>query len=361
MTKKSKPVQNLVEVEEYEPQQDSSIFVLIEWDGYKAPATFYNRLHAYGLYSRRARYMKPDQIAESGESLYEWRSNRPGEKKSRNNRGIILQEGIIQCNSASLAAEIKQVAVSLKAKNVIVGNFIVSSFVLPQKDLDVFTALEKKTAKRGAKARVEAGRYVVTCFDEAKTFEIESETLPAHCPNCGSARTDVRLGKQVAFSWDAFPEFDITDSHDCMDIVSFWMRTRFSNASAGKFEVPMMYEDKKHPFPAQDTGILMDAPDMIKNLWNSMNIDGTFSEQLVNDIKNDAKATLQLLDDLFCASLKNKASRKLERIKVWGRYLQTEGDNLYDPNPPIAFDIVDLVQIDDARPEEHKVDWFKYM
>jgi len=335
-------------------EERSSIVVMIEWDGKTPPATFYNRLHDYGLYSRRSRFQTKDEILESGVSLYEWRASQDGKKKNSQTRGIVLQEGMIQCSTASMAAAIKQIAINMNAKHVVVGNFISSDITMSEKDLAQFMAIETKVSKRGPKARLEQGRYTVTCFDEAMTFEVESDSIPTHCPNCSSVKNDVRLGKQISFSWDfSSPYNNFIEDTACEDIFSYWVRTRLST---GKFEVPMIYDDKVHPLPFRHVGDEIEqVPQHIVSFFYYLmkEKDGNIPN-IITDMIDTPRSVLKLVDDIYCAGLKSLAERKLERRRVIGDYLNLDGSNYWELQVPDDLDMVDLVQID-------RETYFKYL
>lgn len=332
MAKKIKPEEMV------ETQENSSILVVIEWNGETPPPTFYNRMHSYGLYSRRKRMETPAQIEESGQSIYEWRANQTGKEKTDQHRGIVLQEGVIQCHSASMANTIKETAFQYGAKNVIVGNFITTALAMSEKDLDAFMAVETRISKRGPKAKVEEGRYTVTCFEKGRTYEVKSMSMPTNCPECGSVRNQVRLGRQVSFSFKCPVTSNLMSSANYYEMVGFWNRTRFHNSS---FEIPMFYDDNKHEMPPQmDKNAI---PDCITAFFNS---EALMHEDLIADIKDNPKAFMNLLDLVYCASQKNKSERKIERVQVIGDYLQGDGENIYDMSVPATLDIIDVVAMD---------------
>lgn len=322
-----------------EGEQRAAIFVAIEWDGNKPPATFYNRLHQYGLYSRRSLEEKNVAFESDNASLYHWRSTQNGKKKTETMSGLVLQEGMILVNSASMAEFIMYEAKRLGAKHVIVGNLSMSDFAIGEQDLRVLDQMHKVVSKRGPKKSAEEGRYVVTCYDEARTYEVLHEAQPIQCPMCNSVKIEVRSGKQYTFTHDP------KETNDKGDVTAYWSRTRFAGSN---FEVPVFVSLTKGkplaPFPP----IEFDKKAFI-NIIASLDIDTTMNSNWYNDIwrnGTDAIAMMHLLDVMYCAAKKNKAQRKLERVKVIIDYFASEGENDYDFSVPEKVDIIDLVQID---------------
>ena len=339
-----------IEVETQDVEERSSIILFIEWDGKTPPPTFYNRMHEYGLYSRRKRMQSPVEIEESGQSLYEWRASQTGKNKTQHVRGIVLQEGVIQCSTAEMARNIQQTAFKHGAINVMVGNYITTSLKMGEKDLAAFMANEKKVSKRGPKVKVEAGRYTVTCYAEGRTYEVLADSMPTECTECGSIRVSARIGKQVSFH-NKFPIKDKLMLENLGDALKFWSATRFYN---GVFEVPMFYSDKKHQMPPILQGIysipdgLWEFIDTLKECAGEGNV-----SQLLDDVGADMMQFLRLMDLAYCAAQRSKDTRQVDRIKQIGNYLQKDGAAYYDLTAPDSIDIVDIVSMDN--------DYYKYM
>ena len=196
--------------------------VLYEFAGKKPPSTFYNRLHAYGLYSRQP------QDTELG--VLQWRASRGGSKRSVAQHGIVLQEGIIATSSYDLAQKIAAYAQDMGAEVVKVGHMVVNEFHMNEKDQKVFEELKAKVEKRGPKPKAEAGRYTVTCLDESMSYTVDTDEVPMVCDKCASSNILTRRG--------ALPTFqDFDGEWDEDDPFGYWKRTRFN---AGQFEIPKL-------------------------------------------------------------------------------------------------------------------------
>lgn len=325
--------------EESELEIRSSIYVGIEWGGRKPPATFYNRLHEYGLYSRHDKKLLEEV------SLYEQRSRHLGKHKNDETHGLILQEGIITCSTASMAKAIMYQAKLCGAEHVWTGNITLNPLLLDARDIAIFDTQQIQRSKKGPKAIIEEGRYTVTCFDEARTFEVQSRAIPYSCPQCNSVRFDARLGKMSMFAW--------RDIADFSDLKHVWMATRFFQ---GKFEVPEFVENKKGHLA---TAIPMTIPQgSVRESYDVFSYFGNNEDQITSMFDNLNIASkqkhsrdllsvsLHILDVMYAASKKTISERKVERLNLISDYWANGGTGDLDMTPPDYLDIMDLVQID---------------
>ena len=323
----------------------SSVVLIVEWNGGAIPQTWYNRLHSFGLYSRRDLFQNAELQKEDGRSLLQWRSEQTGRKKTEIMRGLILQEGIIQCADASLAHQLQAVAKNLGAAHTWVGNLTITNAILPEKDMEVFLAIEKKTSKRGVKPKHETGHYTVTCFEEGKTFHVDCDSTPVGCPSCGSVFFQARLGYPQKYKFN----FDKKET----TIEEFWMRTRFATS---QFEVPM-FDDTEGNHPLQHQVGMYNPPNAIKdfvnNLFHDWDCDGI--KKLRKEYEKDPGIAMELLDAVYCASKKARASRVIERQSIWMNHVSGKASGNWSFLVPDddSIDMLDVVKISSR--------WAKYL
>jgi len=296
----------------------SAILVLVEWNGRKPSSTFYNRLHDYGLYSRRP--------TDDGEmSLLEWRANQRGRWKSDNHRGVILQEGAIVVSSMTLARDIAMWARDEGAKIVQIANMVVEDFTMDEKDKAQFEKLRKTVSKRGPKKLDEKGTYVITCLDEAESYEVEVESMPMMCTHCGGSNIQTRMGKQSIFQ----PMGKDEDSR------SWWKKTRFAN---GSFEIPVILPNngKVNPVP-RETVPNVDEPDFVMLPF-----------ALQDEIAKHVDILMHILDVGWCVTRYSEKRRLDNRLQVLNAYAMSGGENYYSFVVPDnnRVDILDMCAVD---------------
>jgi len=302
----------------------ASIIVLIEWGGKKPSSTWYNRLHQYGLYSRMPESAKEEY------SLFDWRASRNGTRKNDEYRGLILQEGAIMVSNVQLATDIASWAKAEGCVFVHVGHMITKEFSLDERSRNAFETLQKNVGKRGPKRQAEVGQYVVTCFSEVKTYQVDLEAIPFQCPYCGGSNIQARMGKVNVFQ-SAFEG----------DSVDYWKRTRFAS---GQFEVPELVKNvpgkpvaksPKLTVPEIEAPVLVDLPD-----------------ELQEEIRTDLIRYWHLLDLAFCVQRFSKTQRIDGRLLVINAFIVSGGMSVMSFNPPSnGVDLVDLCILDNQLAE----------
>lgn len=302
-----------------EKSASTAIVVIIEWNGKKPSSTFYNRLHAYGLYSRQ-----PSSNSEEF-SLLEWRANRQGSNKRESKRGLILQEGLIVVNSLTLAEDIARWAKNEnKAALVQIGHMTVSDFTMTERDFQVFDKLQQAVSKRGPKVVGDAGSYAVTCFDDVKTYSIQAESLPVMCPTCGGSNVQSRMGQLHIYQ-----QYD--ERHD--DKYLYWMGTRFGE---GSFEVPVL--------KANEVGTFYPTPKSAKVNLSTMDLSDEFytSQSAPDDY-------FHLMDVAYCVSTMQPMHRLEKRLMVIDAYVRSGGEHFMTFNAPTkGIDLLDLCTLENA-------------
>lgn len=204
--------------------QSHGFIVLIEWDGRKAPTSWYTFLFRNGLQTGRN-----DGDPSESSSPISRRVAHNGHPK----HGIAFQEGAIIVNSGSMAHQIAAQAKWHGATTVSIGSVSLTPFQMSDTDKEALEKALAITTKRGPKAKSEEGRYAIFCIEEGTTHLVDLRNRPVECPSCGSSQITWRrseTGKAVkSFNPDTDNLFD------------YWLATRFT--SAGTFEVPVKQTD----------------------------------------------------------------------------------------------------------------------
>ena len=296
----------------------NSVIVIVEWNGKKPPTSFYNRIHEYGLYSRVA---KPsDDEEDDSRSLLERRASR---------HGVIMQEGLFIVETRSLATTIAYWAKRYGAEVVKIAsmNFqeITGDENFGENDLAVLRGLEDKMSKRGPKPAEDHGNYVVTCYDECRTYETECDSPPVMCKYCASHNIQNRRGNRVVY-----PEVGSEGT-----IEKWWKVTRFAT---GQFEIPETYEPNtnKLPSPVAEITPRVDMPKVV--------IDDNVKSEM-----GRAGFYLHLMDVAFCVSKFSDKRRLSNRLDVLSAYAQVDGEKKFYPFSPAtdgSIDIMDLCTVD---------------
>lgn len=193
--------------------------VTIEWDGEKPPTTFYNRLKKLGLYVRGDKELSP--LAR--------RMRRAEERNTTNEtigKAVIVQEGIVVCESESLAREIFLLARYLGARVVQLNRSYSVDFVQSAEDAQIYEKLESTFGKRGRPSTPVAD-WVVTCMEQCcSTFDVPQARDVVSCPSCNGLRVKTRIGTLSSYK---FPESSEGS------LIERWIRHRFVRR---EFEVP---------------------------------------------------------------------------------------------------------------------------
>ena len=297
----------------------ASIVVLIEWGGKKPSSTFYNRMHAYGLYSREPESDKAEF------SLMDWRASRNGHNKSDAHRGLILQEGAIMVSSVRLANDIAGWAKAEGCLFVHIGHMVTKEFSMSAKDQKAFEALQKNIGKRGPKRQAEIGKYAVTCMSEVKTYQVDLEATPFMCPYCGGSNIVARMGEVNHF------QLDFEGSPE-----DYWKRTRFAS---GSFEIPEMSRNEKGKPVAKSPKLTV--PEI--GLPSLINLPISLQERCSEDIQT----YWHLLDIAFCVSQYSEVQRLDGRLLVINSFIVSGGTRPMSFNPPKdGVDLIDLTIVD---------------
>jgi hypothetical protein len=313
------------------PLPTSVILVLIEWGGKKPPSTFYNRLHEYGLYSRRG-------ADSSGEmSLLEWRATRHGRWKTSEHRGLVTQEGAIVVSSRTLANDIAAWAQEYGASVVQISSMVIEDFTMEERDQAQFQKLKQSVAKRGPKRLDDRGMYVITCLDCCVSYDVQLDSLPFHCMGdgqsggCGGSNIQSRLGLRSVFQ----PYPVEQDDRFGAPRLAWWKRTRFASE---QFEVPVILEPNserlipvpRETVPQVDEPTLVELPDGLR---------GEMRDWIV---------WMHVMDVAWCVTRYSEKRRLENRVMTLNAYAVSGGDNYYSFVAPGvgAVDILDLCSVD---------------
>lgn len=297
----------------------SSIIVVVEWDGQKPSSTFYNRLHEYGLYSKGRN--------KEEFSLYQWRSSRRGKGNTESKNGMVLQEGLIVVNSLTLAKDIMYWAKKEGAAVVQIGYMNLSDFSMSPEDLEHYRKFETVVSRRGPKPESEKGVYVVTCYDEAKSYEIDAHSIPAMCPMCGGSNIQSRMGRLKRYQpfSKAIAAFDTVET--------YWLRTRFSS---GQFEVPVIADEHDELFAGLPKEIVTaEVPKLSSD-----------TRKVV--AKLHTSDLMSVYDAAHVVLKRTQQSREMSRLQIVNSYIMSGGQGFLSWTcPDDGADIVDLCSVNE--------------
>jgi hypothetical protein len=201
--------------------------VIMEWDGKKPPTTFYNRMHTMGLYvhgSKDERALSP-LVRRTPKNL-----------RDTGLENIICQEGCFVCVSEKMARWVSSEARTHGATNIqiVQGHEVESN--LTEEDAKIWKQIEDKLGRRGRPSGV-ATKWVITCFEECVSSEIEDALYAVNCPACHSPFQRSRPGEMNSFK---LPDGDVFEA---------WLRHRFAT---GQFEIPALGDELPPVLPALD-------------------------------------------------------------------------------------------------------------
>jgi len=195
--------------------------VVIEWDGKQPSTTYYNRMHALGLFVRGGE-------KQAGGKGY---TQSPLTRRAISDGSVVAQEGAVLCASESLARAVSMYAQDDGAAFVKIGTVDAKTFHATKEDIAVYQRIEGVFGRRG-RPTGKKSTWVITCLEEMKSFRHDDEAYAVgRCPHCSGVRINSRPGERIALK---FPEMG--------DVFEGWVRHRFA---AGQFEQPE--EGKTNP------------------------------------------------------------------------------------------------------------------
>lgn len=300
--------------------------VIVEWDGKMPPTVYYDRLHKLGLFVRGN---KDQGVIERRTSVA------AGEGMG----GVIGQEGAIVCPSESLARTVANLAKREGARLVRVGlvdfegstsdNQYGEDIVMTQEDARIMAKIEQALGKRGRPSREDKDtmEWVVTCYEEATTHQVDDEKTVVNCPSCKGFRYILRPGRQISFTKPAD-----------MSVFDYWRNSRFIT---GRFEVPIDDEGGSSVAPVPIQIASLNEAEVVKMIENSKT---SFIEPM-EALTRTKNHLYHLLDIVFCnRSYIPKDSRDHFRLEAMTEALRMGANprGLSFAEPTKSVDILDL-------------------
>jgi hypothetical protein len=278
------------------------IIVLVEWDGGHPPTKWYSTLRDMGLHIRSG--------LNKSESVY---SRREGEG------GLVAQEGAIIVNNSKAARLLSSLARDMGAKAVMTGTVAVKEFHLTQDDQKVLDRVTAVWGKRGPKSRADEGTYVVTCVEEAQSYEITSREAPVICPHCMASNITYRKGNLATVKPVGKTAFEK------------WLASRFYTH---RYEIPRM--DEKLGTSVTVPADLEPTPQ-------------TLAVKAFVEANPDlpAEAMYRVMDIAYAVSQLSRVERIEHRTQILSQYYASGGNEQYSLNPSKVIDLVDIAGTDD--------------
>lgn len=192
--------------------------IIVEWDGVKPPSKYYRRLkEVAGLRVR--------------DTVVKGKTDSPSLLAQRMaTDGVIAQEGAIFVSKYSVARALagfisngievagKEGTKVYRPASVFVAESHIFSFTMSEADRMVLKGIETRFSKRGRpQTTAIEGSWVLTCYEEMISYEIEGARPHSQCPHCGGYQVSVRPGKTIQVS---DPGGDVLDA---------WIATRFQS------------------------------------------------------------------------------------------------------------------------------------
>ena len=288
-------------------QECKGYIILIEWDGAKPPTRWYTTLGRYGLKISGNKDTSP-------------------QTRRASTRGVVFQEGTSIVNSDSLARTLASDARTMGAKTVMIGNIDAKNFQMSEQDKRTLEQITAVTSKRGPKNKTEEGRYIIHCYEEAKTHVIDLREAPVVCPECGSLRIQW---------WKGDPRKVAPYDPKKYYLQDYWTATRFD--SNGRYEIPMVYSNSKLPeipgIGKFDQGIQNDIVQTYK-----------FATDHTQELEN--KTALRAMDVAYNLQHLDDEARLNRRINALREYYQGGGNTNYPMAISPSIDMVDLAGAD---------------
>jgi hypothetical protein len=316
--------------EDYEGKEKRLHIVGIEWDGQRPPTKWYRRL---------------DELTGGIRGKSNDKEVSPIERRFDETKGgLILQEGLILCQSYYLARELALYARDTigreliwkggKPPTVYIGEALVSNvFSANREDEALLSRMEKTLGKRGKKPGKEW--YSITCIEcmESYSSKVPKDHV-VNCPKCGSLKIHWRTGKTRNFR----------DTGE--DIVKFWKRVRFHGTHWEPAQIAILdQETETFPEPPELEDLLIGAREhetitLIENSDQVLHV----AQKLAETNRHEA---IDFLDAVFVGKthLPTKIRSK-SRIAAATEYFLKGGD----PQFGIMGEIPNQADVLDAAP-----------
>lgn len=290
------------------------IIVQVEFDGRNPGGTYYDRLHAMGIWVNRGN-------REEFQAPWERRQSSGGAEP----QALVMQEGMFSCQNEDVAKRIANIADEAGASVVTIGRYYSTVYRVNDGDLKAYEQYKKGVSKRGPKPIEEQGIYAITCYYEARTFEVEMNVRPFACP-CGSIHFNVHFGKGKHYlvpNWNNEP-----------DVFDYWLRSRFGQA--GAFEIPLLATAKHKDVPPLTVhGDTPKLPALVE------------ADRLAKAMQHDPELALHVWDVMYCLTHFTELERIKGRLDVITIYMMEDGQKtLFMGLPPSGFDVIDLSILD---------------
>lgn len=293
--------------------------VMVEWDGRTPPTTWYNRLHKEGLYVRGSKDQTPlARRAQLGTS----------------SAGVVYQEGCIICQSEGLARSVASYAWEQGATNVSVGLVRLDQFNMSERDHAILDSLNAVWGRRGRKSSADQGDYVITCLEDAHSWQVESDDKPMICPQCGSPMITWRK-----LGMDDQPGLQVGSYEIGLamagSLLQLWLDTRHQ---VGKFERPTSLAGLKYDLRTVAQGVY--EADVVKRFASS---------KLAAELQADPIVTtsdiLDIMDALQCLTKLSTEIRLNKRILALEDYYKQGGQAELRLSVPADPDMVEAAAV----------------
>lgn len=291
--------------------EDTGYIITIEWDGSKPPTRWYTTLAEHGLGTRQGS-KDTSPIARRASPA-----------------GVAFQEGTIIVHSDSLARNLAATAYSMGAKSVMLGTITMAQFKMTQEDQHALEVISAQSGKRGPKSQENVGRYVITCYEEGKTYAVDLREAPMACPHCRGLRISWWRGEARKVA-----KFNPSQH----DLDKYWVATRFD--ANGRYSVPLTSEN----ITDLDT---VDEKKLDQGVQNNIYLVRRFVHNNAERIDGNGLEILQAMDMAYCVQEIPDKVRQDMRIKTLANYYSSGKEDAYEMRlDPTDVDIVDVASMD---------------
>ncbi len=289
------------------PNEKTGFLLLIEWDGKTPPTTWYNRLHAYGLWTRGDKEISPLARRES-------------------EKGFIFQEGALMLRSRSFAELLIAEARHCKAKSISLSHITTEDITLSPQDEAIYFKIIEDKSKRGPKRHKDGGMYQITCLEEARTSYWKLTEAPYNCQECGSTRIQYQKGKKAK-----------SISPQANSIEEAWITARFHSSF---FQLPPIDTKKGTPIEYD--------PSFLANINPTAWGYAQEATHILTKLKVNPKLKYRGMDVGYCIGLlqESKEARLRRRTDTLEKYYRNGGEKYYSMSVPKNLDIIDLASMD---------------
>ena len=196
-------------------EKTDAYIVIIEWDGKIPPTPYYHRIRA----------MTGGVRGNKDTSVVTRRASTGDAQVS----GIVLQEGVIVTPSKSLARVIAATAERYGAVVVHLGEVSLSPFFgLDDQDKVAMARVDEAYGKRGRPHG--PVNWMVSCFEEMKSYYVENKSYVPSCPRCGGFSVSTYPVKApIRYNY-------VIEKGGEQSLINYWTVTRFGS---GKFILPI--------------------------------------------------------------------------------------------------------------------------